>query len=375
MRPRFERQQEGAGVKLAICAGGTGGHVFPSLAVAREWTQRGGEVLFFLVGRHTERPLQDLPGVKSFVISSGQVSGQSVFRRLKGIWYALRGVVQAWRILREEKVGVVLGMGGYASFPVVMAAFLLRVPRAILEANAVPGLANSFLFRISHVAFLNFEGASRFVKGARVLITGLPLRTEFEKGGFPPPSNEISPSILVVGGSLGSAVLNRHVPEALKMLHYRGLEFSVVHQTGENKRGEVEKAYSTAGFSYRVIEFIEDMAEALKNADVVISRSGAGFLAELAAAGRPAVLVPYFYASRQHQLHNAREFEKAEAAVVVEEGEYLTERIADALMRFIVDREYRRYAAERARSLAKRGAAQKIVDCLRELGENRVRSH
>lgn len=345
-------------LKLGICAGGTGGHVFPALAVAQEWKNLGGDVIFFTTGRQTEEAVKKFHGAKIFTLSSSPIAGKSIWEKLKGTFKTLMGIFEAITIIRKENIQFILGLGGYASFPAIFAAFILKIPRAVFEANAVPGFANKILFRISNIIFINFEGV-KTPHDKKVIRSGMPVREEFEK--IEKGKENDPPFILVTGGSQGSSSLNRHVPEALKILHRLKINFKVIHQCGRGKLEEVRKFYKDLPVDVELIEFIENMAEVLSRVDVVISRSGASFLSELASAGVPAILIPFPYAAGNHQLANAQYFEREGAALVVEEGEGLAERIAEALGRLLQDEDMRKEMSLRSKSLASRNSAKIIA--------------
>lgn len=353
---------------LGLCAGGTGGHVYPALAVAREWERRGGKVVFFLTGRGTEEAVLKQSNAKYYIIRAGQFAGKGLIDKIKAFFNIIRGLFQAKKIFKQGNIDAVIGFGGYASFPVILAAFFSRIPGFIFEANAVLGMANTVLSLFSKVIFLNFEGVKVPVN-KEILISGLPVREEFLK-----IEDRINPSgntILIIGGSQGSATLNKYVPESLKILHKRGLKFRGIHQCGKGKISEVKKEYDGCGFDVSIVEFIENMAEHLSMADIVISRSGAGILSELSTVGVPSVLVPFPYASKNHQLANAEYFENEGASIVVTEGEGLSERIAEATGRLLMDESLRMRMREAMRKMSRKDSANKVVDKILEIIERR----
>jgi UDP-N-acetylglucosamine--N-acetylmuramyl-(pentapeptide) pyrophosphoryl-undecaprenol N-acetylglucosamine transferase len=270
-------------------------------------------------------------------------------------------------IINRFRPDVVLGVGGYVSGPMVLAASLRGVPTAICEQNGFPGLANRILGKFVKRVFATFEESVKFFPGGKVVITGNPVRQDILRSGKIKKDTE-TVTILVFGGSQGAHKLNESVPEAIAELGRPGIK--VIHQTGDRDFESVKNAYAERGIDARVLPFIDDMAGAYWEADFIIGRSGAGTVAEITALGKPSLLIPYPYATNNHQLENARVLERAGAAVVVEDRDALPENISAALTN-LLHRDKLNEMASHALKLGKPAAASVIVNEISKLaGEN-----
>jgi UDP-N-acetylglucosamine--N-acetylmuramyl-(pentapeptide) pyrophosphoryl-undecaprenol N-acetylglucosamine transferase len=353
-----------------IAGGGTGGHVFPALALAGEIRRRRPEAPIVFVGTRQglETDLVPRAGYPlEFVRAKGFV-GKGWTARLSGAMTLPFAFLDSLRLLSRHAPRAVVGVGGYASGPLVATAWARRVPTVIHESNAVPGLTNRLL---SHVATRVVAGtdatASRF---RQAIVVGNPVRAEF----FGIPSLAERPKerrrhVLVVGGSQGAQILNRLVPAAIGRVLKDGIAIDLVHQAGKLKRGlghdadDLRKTYAAMGFSPACVhEFLDDIQAAYAGADLVISRSGAMTVAEIAAAGRPALLVPFAGATHGHQEANARALEAAGAAVVVTESEATVERLADAIAGLLGNPLRLLAMGEAARRSARPDAAARLCD-------------
>ena len=319
-------------IRLIIAGGGTGGHVFPMLAVARAVVEAapGSEVLFIGTRRGIEARLVPEAGFPIKYLRIGGLKGKSIFNRVVTLaqlpW---AGVVSAFTI---AKFGphVVLGGGGYASGPVGLAASFLRVPLALLEVNSLPGFTNRKLAKRAAVAFTAFEETGSRL-ACRTLVTGNPIRTEVR--GEPHQAHDGPLRMLVVGGSQGAVGLNSLVIDALPGLKEMGASLEITHQAGKLDFERVRSAYGKAGIAARIEPFIEDMARAYREADFVVCRAGATTVAELVAARRPAMLVPLPTAADNHQEYNAKALVDAGGGLILRQnetdGRQLSQRIAD----------------------------------------------
>ncbi|MGH9441177.1 MAG: undecaprenyldiphospho-muramoylpentapeptide beta-N-acetylglucosaminyltransferase [Thermoanaerobaculia bacterium] len=349
---------------FVLAGGGTGGHVFPAVAVAREIRRRRPEarVLFVGTARGLEARAAPREGFPVEFVSSSGFVGTSIRSKAAAIVSLLRGFFQARSLLRRHRVRAVLGVGGYASLPVVLAARSRGVPAMIQEQNSVPGVANRLAGRFAAVAAVGFEAAvARF--GGRAEWTGNPVRSEFFEIA-PLESRPRSRAVFFFGGSQGSRVLNRALMDSAAALAASGVR--VVAQTGEKQLAELRAALEGLP-GFEIESFFPEIWKQLEAADLVICRAGALTLAELCAAGRPAVLVPFAAAAHGHQEANARQMEAAGAAVVIREEE--APRIAAEIESILASPERLLAMGRAARSLARPDATARIVDLFLSLAE------
>ncbi|MFH7321570.1 undecaprenyldiphospho-muramoylpentapeptide beta-N-acetylglucosaminyltransferase [Desulfurivibrio sp. D14AmB] len=355
-------------LRLVITGGGTGGHLFPGIAVADAVLSGlpGSEVLFIGTGREIDRKaLADKPYRQATLTGSG-LKGISWRGRLASLARLPVGLWQAWRLLRGFKPDLVLGVGGYVTGPVLLAARLMGITTGIHEQNSVPGLANRLLGRFVDLVFLSLPGSEGGFPPAKIRLVGNPLRPELLAAAqkmemASPPSGEGDPVLLVLGGSQGARRVNRLVLEAVAELVREGQKLRVVHQTGSLDLALVQQGYREMGVAARVEPFITEMAAVYAGADLVVSRAGATTLAELALFGKPALLIPYPYAADDHQRHNAEIMARQGAARVLKEAELSGAELAAELRNLLADPERRQEMAARARELATPEAAQKII--------------
>ncbi len=327
-------------MKVLISGGGTGGHIFPSLAIAEEITARDpeNEILFVGTRRGLESRLIPEAGYRFEAVSGAGVSGGGLFRLVSGAFLAALGVLKSLFIVAKFRPDVAVGMGGYASFPAVFAARVMGVPVAICEQNSVSGLANRLLGKIARRVFLAFprRGEQQFPAG-KIRLVGNPVRREIVNAALKSaerkrPSPPQSVTIFVLGGSQGAGSLNRLVPPAVAELKNSGqIPVRVIHQTGKRDAPEVARAYESAAIEAEVFDFSPDVARCYSEADLVVSRAGAGAVAEIALFSLPSVLVPYPFAARRHQHANAQMMEEAGAAVVIDEKEMSEKAVAKTL--------------------------------------------
>jgi UDP-N-acetylglucosamine--N-acetylmuramyl-(pentapeptide) pyrophosphoryl-undecaprenol N-acetylglucosamine transferase len=356
-------------MKVIIAGGGTGGHIFPAISVAEEILKRSGtnEVLFAGTKKGLENELLSKKGYRVEHISARGIKGKGVKKSIAALISACKGVSESMSIIKRFRPDVVLGVGGYVSGPMVLSASLRGVPTAICEQNSYPGITNRILGRFVKKVFATFEESVGFFPGGKVVITGNPVREEILRVKSIKDDTE-TVTVLVFGGSQGAHKLNESVPEALSKLGRADIR--VIHQTGDRDYETVKNAYAGRGIDARVLRFIDDMARAYGEADFVIGRSGAGTVAEITALGKPSLLIPYPYATNNHQLENARVLERSGAAVVVEDGDARPENLHAALTK-LLHRDKLTTMASNARSLGKPDAAARIVDEISRLaGEN-----
>lgn len=350
-----------ASFRILMAAGGTGGHLYPGIALARAFQQRLPAVWVRFVGtarglEHRVLPREGYPlEVLPLVGWQGRRlgSGMRVLARLPGALWRVD------RLLRSARPHLVVGTGGYVAGPVVGMAILHGIPTAILEPNAIPGLTNRLLAPGVDWIFLGFE-AARTGALRRGEVVGIPVREGFEK--IPPVRIESSPVLLVLGGSQGARAINRAVVEALPQLRQRQGGLRIIHQTGNQDREWVARTYREVGIQARVTPFLEDMVGALAQAHLVVARAGASTVAEILAAGRPSLLIPYPHATGAHQEHNARALARAGACQVLSQREMEDGHLGEQLVALLENPRQLEDMGNRARSLARPGAAQVVAD-------------
>ena len=355
-------------MRVLIAGGGTGGHVIPALAIARELRDRhGAEVRFVGTARGLETRLVPEAGFALELIHVGQLKGVSLGTRLRTLGDLPLGLLRCVGLLRGFKPDVVVGVGGYASGPAMGAAILLGVPTLAFEPNAVPGLANRLVGKRVSAAAVNFAATLAYFKNGRV--TGIPVRAEFFEVQ---PKTSGARRLLVFGGSQGARVLNEVMPEVARELLARYADLTIVHQAGGLHGESTAAAYAAAGVvseRLRVQPYLDGMVEEIAAADVILCRSGASTVAELAAAGRASVLVPFAAAADDHQRKNAEVMLEAGAAAMILEAELTPERVVAEVAGLLEDEERRMSMGEAARMLAHAAAAGEIAGMCVELAQ------
>jgi UDP-N-acetylglucosamine--N-acetylmuramyl-(pentapeptide) pyrophosphoryl-undecaprenol N-acetylglucosamine transferase len=352
---------------VLIMAGGTGGHVYPALAVAAWLRDRDHEVVWLGTARGIEARVIPAAGIPLDFLHVAGLRGKSWQAWLAAPLRLTRALAEAIGVLRRRRPDVVLGMGGFVTGPGGVAARLMRVPLVIHEQNAIAGLSNRLLSRVATRVYEAFPGSFR--RGGRAVYIGNPVRREIESLDAPVArfaGRDGAPRLLVLGGSQGARSLNLVVPAALAALP-PALRPTVLHQAGARGVEEAREAYRSNQVSGDVQPFIEDMADAYADADLVICRAGALTIAELTAAGVGAVLVPYPHAVDDHQTHNGRPMVDAGAAIMIQQHDLDADRLAGVLEGLLGDRTRLAQMAERARSLAAAGAAAVLGDACLEL--------
>ncbi|MDR3774386.1 MAG: undecaprenyldiphospho-muramoylpentapeptide beta-N-acetylglucosaminyltransferase [Terracidiphilus sp.] len=357
-------------MRVLIAGGGTGGHIIPALAVARELVARhGAEVLFVGTARGMESRLVPAAGFGLHLIEVGQLKNVSLMTRLRTLVDLPRSIFACRRLIREFKPAVVLGVGGYASGPAMAAALWMRVPAMAFEPNAMPGLANRLVGKRVQAAAVNFPAAAKWFRNCEV--TGIPVRKEFFALGQAParPSSAApGPHMLVFGGSQGARIFNVQLPRIIVALLDRIPGLTVLHQAGARNAETTRAAYAATGADpkrWRVEPFLDEMPARFAEADLVMARGGASSVAELAAAGKPSLLVPFAAAADEHQKRNAEEMVRAGAAVMLEEADLdIPGRLKEALTGLLTDPERLSRMAAAARTQAHPDAAERIADRL-----------
>ncbi|HEX6275027.1 MAG TPA: undecaprenyldiphospho-muramoylpentapeptide beta-N-acetylglucosaminyltransferase [Polyangiaceae bacterium] len=354
-----------AGRTLLFAGGGTGGHVFPMIAVANAVKALAPDVRLVFCGtaRGMEVRVVPLHGFELELLDVLPLRGGGVMGFVRGATRAFGALGAARALVKKLEPAAVLSVGGYAAGPVSLAAWASGVPLALLEPNSVMGLANRLVAPLVRRAYTAFEETERHFRKNRVLRAGVPLRAGFAPQPYAPPMTSLR--VLVLGGSQGAKALNDVVPRAVAKF---GSRLSVVHQSGPNHAPAVQALYTELGLeSARVEAFIDDMPTALARADLVIGRAGAGALSEICAVGRPSILVPYPYAAGDHQRHNADALVNAGAAIRVKDKLATPDVVAKAIGALINDRQLLTQMAAAARSIGRPDAATTVARDFLEL--------
>ena len=352
-------------VSLLIAGGGTGGHLYPGIAVARELTGRvpGAAVSFVGTAAGIESRVVPREGFELDVIRSAGLKGKSLQSVARGVGLLPLSAGDAWRVVTKRRPSVVVGVGGYSSGPVVLLAATRGIPTLLMEQNAVPGLTNRLLAPVVNAAAVTYEEATRYF-GAKAFVSGNPVRPEFfgegadDQHGRPPGAARV----LVFGGSQGAHAINMAMVEAAPRLAAAQPRVEITHQTGERDLEMVRDGYRRAGLQARVEPFLYQMDREMKAADVIVSRAGATTLAELTAAGRPSILIPLPTATDDHQRRNAEALVKQGAASMLEQPGLSGDRLASEILALAGDEARRRAMSQAARTLARPDAAKVIVD-------------
>jgi UDP-N-acetylglucosamine--N-acetylmuramyl-(pentapeptide) pyrophosphoryl-undecaprenol N-acetylglucosamine transferase len=350
-----------------MAGGGTGGHVIPSLAVARELRRRGHEVFFVGTERGVEARLVPAAGFELQVIRIGALKRVGALQRLATLGQLPLSTLRMYGLLRKRKTSAVFSMGGYAAGPVVIAALVARKPVVVMEPNAVPGFTNRRIGGLVTRALVSFPETSRHFRRGRTEVTGLPVREEFF--ALPPKPSEGVFTVLVTGGSQGSRTLNRAARDSWTLFRQADFPVRFVLQTGQAEYEGLKTAFAESKLCGEVRPFIEDMPSAFAQTDLIICRSGAGAVAELAAAGKPSVLVPFPFATDDHQLRNAQAFENAGAARLVLDRDLTGAKLFELVAALGRDRESLERMGAAALRLAHPGAAARAAEILEEVAE------
>jgi UDP-N-acetylglucosamine--N-acetylmuramyl-(pentapeptide) pyrophosphoryl-undecaprenol N-acetylglucosamine transferase len=352
-------------LRVVIAGGGTGGHLYPGIAVARELLRRqpDARITFAGTARGIEARVVPQEGFELDLLRSAGLKGGSPVAVARGIALLPLSGLDAWRIVSNRSPDLVIGVGGYSSGPVVAAAVARGIPTLLLEQNAVPGLTNRLLARFVSAAAVTFESTVSFF-GRRGFVTGNPVRPEFfeQHSGEPSPDPARRARVLIFGGSQGAHAINMAMVEAAPRLAAHAGGVAITHQTGERDVERVREGYRIAGIEARVEPFLFGMDREVRAADLVVCRAGATTIAELTAAGRPAVLIPLPTAADDHQRKNAEVLAGAGAAALIEQRDLTGTLLAARITDLLEDPGRLREMAQAARRLARPDAARAIVD-------------
>ena len=351
-------------MRVILAGGGTGGHVIPALAIAQELVRSyQAQVQFVGTPRGIENRLVPAAGFSLQLVKVGALKNVSLTTRLKTSFDLPRAIWSAGRILNEFRPDVVIGVGGYASGPAMLAAILRYIPTLAFEPNVVPGFANRIVGRRVSAAAVHFEETAQYFRNA--VVTGVPVREAFFH--IPRHRPDGRPTLLVFGGSQGAHAINQAMIESAPGLKAKLPSIHVIHQTGERDYNDVLTAYQQMGLSAEVSKFIEDMPAVFGRADLLVCRSGASTVAEIAAAGKPAVFIPFPRAADDHQNVNARALERAGAAVVIEESNLEPAWMVDSVAALLDDPARLARMSEAARTLAHPDAVREIAHMAADL--------
>ncbi len=356
-------------MRVLIAGGGTGGHLFPGIALAEEVVTRHpkNDVVFVGTDRGLEARVVPQNGFVFEAIKSRGLKGMGVVKLLLGLLTLPLSFFSAISLLRKYRPDVVVGVGGYSSGPVVLMAWLLRIPTGIQEQNALPGFTNKVLGKFVDAVFLSFDEARAFFPKAKAHVLGNPIRRGLLENFLRSKTRHEQFTLLIFGGSLGARGLNNRVIDALPFLEDLKGSIRVIHQTGKNDLDAVTKGYADKAFPAEVKEFIDDMAGAYLGADLVVCRAGATTLAELTVCKKPSILVPFPFATDDHQAVNAKALVDAGAALMFREAELTGELLAKTI-RALKDDSARLTKMEKAAGLLGRPeAAREIADVLQQL--------
>lgn len=349
---------------LVIGAGGTGGHIYAGLSIAQRWKDEGGDVLFVGSSYGMEKKL-----IRNFpleVLNISPFKGKGI-RGVLILFQIPFSILKVISLFLRKRPSVVLGIGGYASFPVCFSAWIMRIPLAIMEQNTIPGLTNKILSGISSLCFTGFDTSRRYLKAKKIIFSGNPVRKEVKNFPYQMVENRSDyPTIMVLGGSQGARFLNELMPEVFKNLLDYGIRTKVIHQTGKTDMEFVESRYKELGIEAEVFDFNPDIHIFLSRAHLAVCRAGALTIAELSTAGVPAIFIPYPYAAYNHQFTNAKEVESRGGGVCVEQKDATPSRISEIIKELIESKKVFEMA-RKMKEFSKSDADEVIVAGLRSL--------
>lgn len=351
---------------IVIAAGGTGGHLYPAVALAREFLRRDASASIVFVGtsRGIESKVLAHEGFELAFITAQPVMGKGLCDVLRGLLSVPVGLWQSWQLLRRRHADLVIGVGGYTSPTVLAAAALRGIARVILEPNAYAGMANKVVGPFAQRIFLAFESAADSFNRRNVRVVGTPIRQEFLAqiaGADRRPAGASGPHLLIFGGSQGAKAINSAVIDGLASLMERQPHLAITHQTGDADHQRVSEAYRRAGIHAEVVPFLYDMPNAIRAADLVVARAGAMTIAELTACGKPAILIPLPTAIYDHQMKNARAMEAAGGAIVLPQAQLTGARLSESIMAVLQSPQRLATMRESSRRMRKTDAAEVIV--------------
>jgi UDP-N-acetylglucosamine--N-acetylmuramyl-(pentapeptide) pyrophosphoryl-undecaprenol N-acetylglucosamine transferase len=359
-------------MNVAIAGGGTGGHLFPGIAIAEEFLTRDHTTGIVFIGTQQGLEARVIPqrGLTLQTIRVRGFKGKGAAQKLVSLSLLPRAVMQSGTLLRRFQADIVCGVGGYISGPVVLAGALLGIHTVIHEQNSFPGLSNRFLGRIVDRVFVSYEESAGFFPSGKTVITGLPLRKQLFSAARQERDDIFT--LVVLGGSQGSHEINQSMLAALPYLESIKDRIRIIHQSGSGDVDALVTAYRMFGFDAQVASFIDEMVETYTRAHLIVSRAGAATLAEITCCGKAAVLIPYPHAANNHQEKNARSLVDKGAALMLRSAELSGERLAQTILATAHDRRRLAHMETQARALARPRAVQDIVDsCYRLIAQRR----
>lgn len=356
-------------MRIAIAGGGTGGHLFPGIAIAEEFLKRDPQspVIFIGTKRGIEHRLLGPLGYELKEIDVEGLKGRGIKALIKGVYAIPNSMLQSRRILADFRPDVVIGVGGYASGPAVLTAYLMGIPTAIAEQNALAGNTNRILGKVVRKVFVTYEQSKNLFAARKVTVTGNPVRAAIAAGLTQIKEKKAGRRILIFGGSQGAATINRTVVAMLPLLQKIKDQVSIVHQTGDRDLAEAAQAYEQYGIEARVSPFIVDMVSAYQAADLIICRAGATSLAEITVAGKASILIPFPFAADDHQTLNAKAMVEAGAAAMIRESDLTAEKLYSVVENLLGDDQKLRDMEAKSKKLGRPDAAARIVDACLQL--------
>ena len=355
-------------MRIVIAGGGTGGHLFPGIAIAEEILARGDnhKVVFIGTKKGIEHRMLGQLGYELQEIDVEGVKGRGLKALINAAYQIPHSMWQSRQILKRFCPDVVIGVGGYASGPVVVAASMMRKPTAIAEQNAMPGITNRILSRFANLIFVTYAQTQEWFPQSKVIVSGNPVRKVFAVRRAGAKVKQYR-QLLIFGGSQGAAAINKNVIAMMPQLQKMKDKLHVLHQTGDREFQIVKQAYEQQGLEAQVTPFIINMADAYAQADLIICRAGATSIAEITAAGKAAILIPFPFAANDHQTKNAEVLDSAGAAVIIKEHELTGENLFGVIDDLLSNRKKLLQMEEASAKLGNIKAAAKIVDACMEL--------
>ena len=363
-------------IRLIIAGGGTGGHLFPAIAIAQEFMAKDPEnkVIFVSTGNPFELSVLDKAGFILEKITAEGIKGRGLLRQLRSMWKIPMGIFESIRIIKNFKPDLVMGVGSYAAGPVAIGAWFMRKKLILHEQNILPGITNRILSRFADRIYVSFKNTKANFNPGKVLYTGNPLRKEFmqqaKENNTATFSKDYTFTVLILGGSQGAHSINEAVINAIE--HFRKKQnFYFIHQTGKQDEAAVKKAYKDQGISCMVKSFFDDMPKQYQRANLIICRAGATTVAELAAVGKGVIFIPFPFAADNHQVLNARTFTETGAAEMILQKDLTGSILAQRIEYYASNKKALEVMAARAKSLGKPDAAKIIVeDCYKLIRNN-----
>ncbi len=349
---------------MIIAGGGTGGHLFPGIAVAEELLKRNDKnrILFIGTERGLEKKVLNNLGFQLNTLDVEGIKGRGLVRILGALIKIPRSLLQAYRVIRSFSPHLVLGVGGYASGPAVITARFMGIRTAIMEQNALPGITNRILGKFVDRIFLTFPDREKWFPEKKTIVFGNPVRSSFLSGSLEKNKSVGTFTILIFGGSQGAHAINTAVVSALSQLRKMGKELRIIHQTGERELNQILMDYRKYDMDAEVVPFILDMAAAYRSADLLVCRAGATSIAEITASGKASILIPFPFAANDHQTKNAEVLVNAGAAVMIHEKDLSGQKLVETIENMIHNPEIIQEMEENSARLGNAGAASDIVN-------------